>query len=434
MPQPATIETQFELFCQALPQNFQEMAREFAAFARSRKVKSPLQLLQLVLLYCGLDHSLRSCAGKIAQMQQYISDTAVKNRLIACTAWVKAMLSCVFGLQDIVNTGKLRFVVIDGSTVQEPGATETTYRLHIAVDLINLSIRQVEVSTAKVGESLKHYTLEPGDVVLIDRGYNEPKSLAPAIKAGVHVVLRYNPHSMNVFERNEQQEYRKVDWSGRLEGLNNQPGAFLVYLQHDKDVVPGVVHAIPLPAEKAAEARRKAKQRAKKKGRDASQKTLFISGWVLILSTVPLDQLSTETAGKLYRIRWQVELVIKRLKSILNIDTLRARKASELAELYLHGKLLYAAVLEKMAQQRFGGAIQQMDQDREITPWRLWVAVHHEMQAAIVACFPANLAFMADCIKSLSERPRKRKLQRLTPEMLEIRLNCSFQLCNQLLA
>jgi IS4 transposase len=42
----------------------------------------------------------------------------------------------------------------------------------------------------------------------------------------------------------------------------------------------------------------------------------------------------------LYRVRWPVELVIKRLKSILHIDQLRARKDSLLADLYLHGKWL----------------------------------------------------------------------------------------------
>jgi len=31
------------------------------------------------MAYCGLDLSLRSCAGEIAQRQGYLSDTAVKK-------------------------------------------------------------------------------------------------------------------------------------------------------------------------------------------------------------------------------------------------------------------------------------------------------------------------------------------------------------------
>ena len=63
--------------------------------------------------------------------------------------------------------------------MQEPGANETTYRLHVAVDLLGLTLREVQVTTDKVGENLDHYRLAAGDVVLIDRGYNQPKTLVP---------------------------------------------------------------------------------------------------------------------------------------------------------------------------------------------------------------------------------------------------------------
>ncbi|MFZ1343044.1 transposase [Thiothrix eikelboomii] len=119
----------------------------------------------------------------------------------------------------MVDSGKLRFIVIDGSTVQEPEATATTYRLHIAIDLINLSLHQVEVTTDKEGENLDHYTLAAGDVVLIDRGYNQPKTLVPFIDRGGDVVLRYNAHGMNLYEDGTGEESGrmvKIDWYTRL--------------------------------------------------------------------------------------------------------------------------------------------------------------------------------------------------------------------------
>ena len=79
MKMPQTLDTRFEAFLQALPDDYQQQAYEFKAFARPRKIRSPLQLLQLVMLYCGLDLSLRSCAGEVAQLQGYLSDTAVKK-------------------------------------------------------------------------------------------------------------------------------------------------------------------------------------------------------------------------------------------------------------------------------------------------------------------------------------------------------------------
>ncbi len=139
MKQPQLTDTLFDDFLQELPADFQEQAYELQAFARARKIRSPLQLLQLVLLYCGLDLSLLSCAGEIAKLQSYLSDTAVTKRLAACVAWIKSLLKRVFGLDKQINNGSLNFIVIDGSTVQEPGANETTYRLHVAIDLMSLT-------------------------------------------------------------------------------------------------------------------------------------------------------------------------------------------------------------------------------------------------------------------------------------------------------
>jgi hypothetical protein len=78
-PSQQNINTAFEEFLQELPADYQEMAYEFKAFCRARKIKSVFQLLQLVMLYSGLDFSLRSCAGQFSKMQGYLSDTAVKK-------------------------------------------------------------------------------------------------------------------------------------------------------------------------------------------------------------------------------------------------------------------------------------------------------------------------------------------------------------------
>ena len=79
MQLPPSLGKRFEQFVQALPEDYQQQAYDFKAFERARKIKSPLQLLQLVMLYCGLDLSLRSCAGEVAHLQGYLSDTAVKK-------------------------------------------------------------------------------------------------------------------------------------------------------------------------------------------------------------------------------------------------------------------------------------------------------------------------------------------------------------------
>ena len=85
-------DTLFEELLQDLPPETMQMAREFKAFVRAKKVKTPAQLLRVVFLYCGLDKPLREVAGIFTALYESITDQAVAERLRACGPWVKAML------------------------------------------------------------------------------------------------------------------------------------------------------------------------------------------------------------------------------------------------------------------------------------------------------------------------------------------------------
>ena len=84
----------FEEFLKELPTDYYEMAYEFKAFTRSRKIKTPAQLLQVVMLYCGLDHVLRETVGVFMLLENRITDTAIHKRLNRTAYWVN------FGLRE----------------------------------------------------------------------------------------------------------------------------------------------------------------------------------------------------------------------------------------------------------------------------------------------------------------------------------------------
>ncbi len=48
-----------------LPEDYSERARKSGAFTRSRKIRSPMELMRMVLMYCGIDQVLREVAGNI---------------------------------------------------------------------------------------------------------------------------------------------------------------------------------------------------------------------------------------------------------------------------------------------------------------------------------------------------------------------------------
>lgn len=422
MPLPSTtIDIAFETFLQELPQDYWDLAYEFKAFCRARKIKTPAELMRVVMSYCGLDQVLREAAGTFTLLNESISDTAIHKRLKGCVPWVKAVLERLIGAgaQALIE-GRLRWVVVDATSVQGPGARGTGARVHVAIDLVRLHLIAVTVTDQHQGESLDQYPLQEGDVVVMDRGYHSPREFVHWGAQGVCFVARYHWHNMNVYTAKQQ----KYDSVARVKTASSDQWCEPVRIRYQGEYLEAWLHAQRLPGEQAALARARVRKAAQKKGRTVSADALLMAEWVMVLTTVPPELLPTETITALYRLRWQVELVIKRLKSLLDLDRLRAREDSLLAELYLHGKLLYAWVVEQRARRRCGVDWMRTDCPRQATWWRVWKVIHQELGMLIRDVAHWRFERWAQCLAVMQERPRKRQLQTLPSRVKQLLVIC----------
>ena len=423
MPLPLTDpDTLFEELLQDLPPATVQMAREFKAFVRPKKVKTPEQLLRVVFLYCGLDKPLREVAGIFTALYESITDQSVAERLRACGPWVQAMLRRMLPLSAVETLpAGLRFVVIDASSMQAPGAKGTDHRLHIAMDLRTLQFLEVLVSDVHTGETLKHFPLGAGDVAVADRGYAHAQGMSEAVKRGAEIIVRLNPFSVVLCDPTEQ----PLALCAALKRQQTETIRTLeVVIQSTcgQHTVRGWVHAYRLSAEQAGRARHKCRQRHKKGAPTAE--SLFLAGWVLVLTTLSPAVLSAQTIMGLYRCRWQVEIAIKCWKSVLDVDALRAKATSPLAEVWLHGKLLYALMLERRMRRMLGDSWGRLDQERLGTWWRVWGMLKEEIAPMITGALFWKDAAWETCLQVLAERPRRRKLQQLPPEVLNVLYRC----------
>ena len=411
-------DTLFEELLQDLPSETVQMAREFKAFVRAKKVKTPAQLLRVVFLYCGLDKPLREVAGTFTALYESMTDQAVAERLRACGPWVKAMLRRMLPMaaMEPLPTGR-RFVVIDASSIQAPGAKGTDHRLHIAMDLVSLQFIEVLVSDVHTGETLKHFPLAPGDVVLADRGYAHCQGMSAAVQQGAALIVRLNPFSVVLRDA----AGAPLELCAALKRQHTETLRTLVVAlraaggQHE---VRGWVHAYRLNAEQANRARHKCRQ-GHKKGTPSAE-SLFLAGWVLVFTTLAPAVLSAQTIMALYRCRWQVEIAIKRWKSVLDVDALRAKANSPLAEVWLHGKLLYALMLERRLRRQMGDTWSRLDHERVATWWRVWGMLKEAIAPMITGALFWKEDVWEACLKVLAERPRRRKLQQLPPEVIAV--------------
>jgi Transposase DDE domain len=415
-------DTLFEDLLQDLPPTTMQMARDFKAFVRTKKVKTPEQLLRLVFLYCGLDQSLREVAGTFTMLYESITDQSVAERLRACGPWVKALLRRMFPLSAVepLPAGR-RFVVIDASSIQAPGATGTDHRLHIAMDLRTLQFVEVLVSDVHTGETFKHFTLGPSDVALADRGYAHAQGMREAVEQGADLIVRLNPFSVVLCDPLEQPVVlRKALQRQPLETIRTLP--VVIQASGGQPGVQGWVHAYRLSTEQAGRARHKCRQRHKKGAPTAE--SLWLAGWVLVFTTLAPAGLSAQAIMRLYRCRWQIEIAIKRWKSVLDVDALRAKATSPLAEVWLHGKLLYALMLERRMRRLLGDCWGRLDQERLGTWWRVWGMLKQELAPMITGALFWTEDAWAACLKVLVERPRQRILQQLPPEALDVLYRC----------
>ena len=423
MQSPLTdADTLFEELLQDLPPETVPLARAFQAFVRAKKVKTPEQLLRLVLLYCGLDKPLREAAGTFTVLYESITDQSVAERLRACGPWVKALLRQMLPLSAVAALPEgLRFVVIDASSVQAPGAKGIDHRLHIAMDLVSLEFLEVFVSDVHTGETLKHFTLASGDVAVADRGYAHCQGMSAAVQQGADLIVRLNPFSVVLRDAVgaplELCAALKRQHTGTLRTL-----AVALCATGGQHEVRGWVHAYRLNAEQANRARQKCRQ-GHKKGTPTAE-SLLLAGWVLVFTTLAPAVLSAQTIMALYRCRWQVELAIKRWKSVLDVDALRAKAHSPLAEVWLHGKLLYALMLERRMRRQLGDSWGRLDRERVGTWWRVWGMLKDELATMITGALFWKEDAWAACLKVLMERPRRRKLQQLPPAAIDVLYRC----------
>jgi hypothetical protein len=109
--------------------------------------------------------------------------------------------------------------------------------------------------------------------------------------------------------------------------------------------------------EAIAIAHKKLKQSASKKGHKLKPSTLEFAKYVILFTTFPEKEFSSESVLSWYRLRWQVELVFKRFKSLAELGHL-PKHDDESSKAWLYGKLLTALLVEKL-----------VDHASFISPW-----------------------------------------------------------------
>lgn len=327
-------------------------ARAHGAFLRARGVKSAIDLLRLILMYGPGGLSLRAAAAIAAQADiSDISDVALLNRLRGSADWLEVL--CVGLLNRAAAPAAASAVseeeaarpvrLIDASVIEAPGEA-SNYRLHLRWDVRSQRVTDAQFTTTKAGERLDLLGPEAGTLLIADRGYPQPEGLSTVLAAGSDVLVRITWNSLCLTGADGQ----PLDWLA-LCSKTRQGGLDMpVTVRKSRgrfEPLPMRLVMIPKPPELAEQGRNKAKRKsAKGRRKKIDPRTLACADYLIVLTSLP-NTVTAEQILALYRLRWQIELAFKRLKSLLRIDRLPAKDA-DLARTWLYAHLLVALIAE----------------------------------------------------------------------------------------
>lgn len=350
---PKLIDEEWRVLSGLLPRNWRALAKSTKAIQRARgPLKDPETLLQVLLLHVGGGLSLKQAAAR-AQVQGLarVSSVGLLKRLRSSEHWLRELARLTFRASRFVRPTRppagRRLRAVDATTVEEPGATGTDYRVHYSVGLLDLRCDFFAVSNARGDESFERVPVVRGDVLLADRGYCHRKGVAHVLAAGGDVVMRL--HSTN-FPLLVPKSEEKFDLLQHVRTLRvGDVGDWPVQFRAAGRTWDARVCAVRKSEASAALAKKKLVAAASRRQQgNVRAATLEFAEYMFIIVTLPTADLPASDALDLYRARWQVELCFKRLKSLLRLGHLPKRSAPS-SVAWIQGKLLTALLIEALA-------------------------------------------------------------------------------------
>lgn len=399
--------------------DLEESAKETGALQRRREIKRASDLLRMIFAYVVCDWSLR-LVGVWCEISGLgsLSAVAVRKRLQGSRKWLGRLIgaSLQVNLLRLRQQPGIRVRLMDATCVSEPGSSGTDWRVHLSFDLGNLCMDGVEVTDCHGGETFARCPIQPGEIRIGDRGYAFANSLEPVLVDGGELVVRINWQNLPLADAAGQ----PVDLIGCLYQLVDPIGEWAVYLYTPQDWFSLRLVVAVLPQEQADKARQRIRKIYRKKGKTPDERTLFAAGYVMLVTNLPASSWPPSEVIELYRLRWQVELVFKRMKSILQFNHLRAVDP-DLAQVYLLGKLLAAFLTDLYIQEvRLCCPAWFTSRQRPVSPWRLTVLffdwLHQTVRGQLTLVM--ILEALPRLTRFLCDTPRKRPSQFIQASIL----------------
>jgi hypothetical protein len=319
------------------------------ALKRRREVRSGADLLRLALAYGPGGQSLRETAAWAALQQvAELSDAALLYRLRDAADWLGWIAGSLLAQRtgETVALAGYRLRIVDATVISPPGRGGR-WRLHAVYDPGIARFTGLGLTNTHGAESLTRVEAEPGELILADRVYARPVGLQRLIDAQVDFVVRMGSRSLTL----SKADGSAFDLAAALD-QSDRFGACDLTVRIDHKGHPERARVARLvvirkPTEAARQARDRARNESRRGGHCNDPSSLRAAEHLMLITSLAQDKASPEQLASLYRLRWQIELAFKRLKSLLHLDRLPAKNEG-LARAWIFAHLIAALLVEDL--------------------------------------------------------------------------------------
>lgn len=327
-------------------------AFETKAFIRARGIPDAASLLRLALAYGVSGQSLRTIAAwASAAGVGALSDVALLDRLRNAADWLELLWQRQLDhrVAPVAMPGLgLAVRLIDATTISSPRTKTSEWRLHMDYRPLEGRFGGAVLTNGRASEGFQRFDAGPGELVVGDRGYAKAAGLGAVREAGGHFLVRIGWRSLALLDAHGE----SFDVLGTIAKLPpGQTSTVTVQVAASAKRRIPICRArlifAPLPEESGKRARARAEYKARRQGRGILPQGAEAASWLILLTSVPEETATPEQMIALYRLRWQIELAFKRLKSQLHIDELLA-KDPRLARSWIAANLLAVLLTDDM--------------------------------------------------------------------------------------
>lgn len=337
-------------------------ARDHGLLRRRRCVGSASDLLRLAFAYGPGGQSLRETVAW-AEMEGLatLSAPALLYQLRDAADWLEHVAATLLSRScAAAYPASLPLRLIDGSMISAPGMGEG-WRLHASYDPVMHRFACLALTGQDGAEALERSVIVPGALHIADRVYARPGSLRHVSEQGGDYLVRLGSRSLRLLDS----DGKLLVLTELLEQARREGGLDMSVIidRHPKRMVrsgtakqgqwqplAARLVILPKPSEAAATSRKKA-LRASQKGMHQPEDTnIEAAGYLMLITSLPPDTYPADDLVALYRMRWQIEIAFKRLKSLIRIDRLPA-KEPRLAKAWLSAHLIIAILIDAITPQ-----------------------------------------------------------------------------------